>query len=184
LNVAFKDGYSLFIINQLTNSNLIFCFNLIIMKKLLINLYSCFFLLILFTGCAKKKEPTQGCALSIAPLNLKFNVVDSDGNDLFFSTTAINPTTSLWVFEASDKARKDTLRPAVEGTGTARFFQLNINNTIAKDTLILSIPNNTDKPILYTIKQESNPCPTYVINQVYFNETIVSSDQGKYIFSE
>jgi hypothetical protein len=154
------------------------------MKKLLFNLYACFFLSVILAGCAKKKEPTQGCSLSIPVVNLKFNVVDSDGNDLFFSPAATDPITSLWVFEASDKARKDTLRPTVVGTGTARFFQLNINNTVAKDTLILTVPNNTDKSILYTIKQDSNPCPTYVINQVYFNGTIVSSDQGKYIFTE
>lgn len=143
-------------------------------------------LIILLTGCSKENDLIY-CTAEWKPAFAEFNVVDKQtGEDLFFVDKPHYNTSQIVFFKTSDKLQKDTIRPAIEGSGKAGFFKLALTNTVERDTLIMKLPaqgpgQSTDLYI-YTIKKTGGDCPEALLDRSFLNETEIIPENGRLIF--
>lgn len=132
-------------------------------------------------SCAKKSDIITGCTLVIRPVHLNFNVVESStGQDLFFSATPILGLKEVYFFKTKDVNRKDTIRPAIEGTGTGRTFKLQLDNTKLQDTLIMKVGNRPEDKLVSKFKNSEEVCPNPIIDKILVNDLELTANQGKY----
>jgi len=143
------------------------------------------FALLLQLSCSKADEGLN-CTQQIMPYFANFNFKDANsGEDLFFASSPKYKLKELYAFAVKDVARKDTIRPEVVGTGTERYFKIQLNNTVAKDTLLIKIGVLPDDKFIYTIKKDSKEvCPTYILDKAYFNEVEVIPNQNRLVFKK
>jgi len=139
-------------------------------------------------GCTKSSNQGEQvfCPAVVLPVYVNFNVVDGNmGNDLFFSADhPQRPTSQLCFFETKDKLFKDTIRPQVIGTGTARHFMVQINGVKAKDTLIMKFDSPEKLPIdvlSLETKMSKESCPQLVLDKAFWNNTEVIKTNNKLI---
>jgi len=131
-------------------------------------------------GCTKSSTQDEQvfCPAVVLPVYVNFNVIDANmGNDLFFSADhPQRPTSQLCFFKTKDKLFKDTIRPQVIGTGTARHFMVQINGAKAKDTLIMKFDSPEKLPIdvlSLETKMSKERCPQLVLDKAFWNNTEV-----------
>jgi len=67
----------------------------------------------------------MGCTFEIKPVFLGFSVISSEsGRDLFFSSVPAYEINDIYFFKSIDIAKKDTIRPFIEGYETERIFRI------------------------------------------------------------
>jgi len=144
-------------------------------------------LLAALIACTKSSTDEQVfCPAVVLPVYLNFNVTDANtGKDLFFSADQPQrPTSQLCFFKTKDKLFKDTIRPQVIGTGTARHFMVQMSAK-AKDTLIMKFDSPEKLPIdvlSVETKMSKESCPQLVLDKVFWNNTEVVKTNGKLTF--
>jgi hypothetical protein len=141
---------------------------------------------ILLSGCSKSdSEDTRlACTNQIQSAYMNFNVVEAGtGQDLFFSNDPQYSTSQVGFFKIKDKLFKDTIKPEIIGSGTARYFKISIENVKPKDTLVMTLPlSRRDFPadmITYTIKKTVGRCPEYVLDKAEFNKAEIMQIDGR-----
>ncbi|WP_316743323.1 hypothetical protein [Pedobacter antarcticus] len=147
-----------------------------------------FILVVFFAGCSKENDLVY-CTAEWKPAFAEFNVVDKQtGEDLFFVDTPRYNTSQIVFFKTSDKLQKDTIRPAIEGSGKTGFFKLALINTVERDTLIMKLPakgpaQSTDLYI-YTIKKTGGDCPQSLLDRSFINGIEITPENGRLIFKK
>lgn len=137
----------------------------------------------LLFSCSKNGKDSVNCTLQLNPIKINFNVLDKTTNeDLYFSSNPRFQTKDLYLFNKKDVARKDTIRPAITGSGTTRSFQYIVDYSSLQDTLILRTDDLSDNTLIYTIQKTNGDCPNYKLINVIFNGSIITPMQDKYIF--
>lgn len=133
-----------------------------------------------FLGCSKSNDEKIGCTFQITPVFLNFNVIGTaSGKDLFFSTDPTYQIKDIYFFKVKDTAKKDTIRPSVEGTGTGRTFKISPDNKLLADTLMMHIGETPADKLVVKMKNSDGPCSNPIVGEVILNDVKLNYDQGK-----
>ncbi|AZB25156.1 hypothetical protein [Sphingobacterium multivorum] len=133
-----------------------------------------------FFGCSKSNDEKIGCTFQITPVFLDFNVVGAaSGKDLFFSADPTYQIKDIYFFKVKDTAKKDTIRPSVEGTGTERIFKISPDNKLLADTLMMHIGETPVDKLVVKMKNSDGPCSNPILGEVFLNDVKLNYDQGK-----
>lgn len=117
-------------------------------------IFALFLLATILISCAKKSDVIIGCNNSLPPVYLNFTVIDSStGQDLFFSGSPVFGIKEMYFFKTKDIARKDTIRPTIEGSGASRSFKLSLDNTKLQDTLVMKVGNKPEGKLISKLKK-------------------------------
>jgi hypothetical protein len=137
------------------------------------------------SACLKDtRDDTLVCEIPVTPY-AAFKVVDqSSGEDLFFTATPKYQLKDFYAFTTQDKARHDTIKPKIYGTGTDRLFLIPLDYSKTKDTLIIKVANTPDDQFIYTVKKDLNPCGGSALDQAYFNNDAIVTTDGRYIIKK
>lgn len=152
-------------------------------KLILLSLIGFFSIL----SCRKNNNEIIACTYEMKYPSINFKVVNAQtGEDLFFSNTPKYTTSQICFFKTSDKLRKDTIKPHVNGSGISRFFSMTLNYPAQKDTLILKMPataeNLNEDLFIYTVKNGNDFCLSPILNKGYLNNTELKFNADKLIF--
>jgi len=133
-----------------------------------------------FLGCSKSNDEKIGCTFEIKPVFLNFNVIGAESKkDLFFSADPTYQIKDIYFFKVKDTAKKDTIRPSVEGGGTERTFKISPDNKLLADTLMMHIGETPVDKLVVRFKNSDGPCPNPIIGEVLLNDAKLNYDKGK-----
>ncbi|KPE49091.1 hypothetical protein [Chryseobacterium indologenes] len=139
----------------------------------------------LFLGCSKSNEEKIGCTFEIKPVFLNFNVLGAEsGSDLFFSNTPAYQIKDIYFFKVKDTAKKDTIRPSIEGAGNERSFKISPDNKLLADTLIMHIGENPADKLVVKMKNSEGPYSNPIIGEVFLNDAKLNYDKGRVQFKK
>ncbi|MDR6513693.1 hypothetical protein [Chryseobacterium camelliae] len=134
-------------------------------------------------GCSKSNDEKIGCTFQITPVFLNFNVISTaSGKDLFFSTDPTYQIKDIYFFKVKDTAKKDTIWPSVDGTGTERTFKISPDNKLLADTLMMHIGKTPADKLIVKMKNSDRPCSNPIVGEVLLNDVKLNYDQGKVRF--
>lgn len=136
-----------------------------------------------FPGCSKSNDEKIGCSFQVTPVFLNFNVIGTaSGKDLFFSTDPTYQMKDIYFFKVKDTAKKDTIRPSVEGNGTERTFKISLDNKLLADTLMMHLGETPADKLVMKMKNSDGPCSNPIVGEVLLNDVKLNYEQGKVRF--
>jgi len=148
------------------------------MKPTLITLFSIFMLIV---SCSKENEKKLVCAAFINPISFKFNLIDKDSKaDLFFAENPKYQISDLKIYRTEDVSKKPLVITVNNNQG-AKSFKIDLDNgNVGGNTLVVEIGSTTSDMLKHTVKKSNEICASYIINEVRFNETLITPSNGVY----
>lgn len=146
------------------------------------NLFLALAICFLFFSCNKQGE-NPNCLAVISPLKLKFNIIDRDSQkDIFFAQGAAYQISDLKIYRSTDTKHEQPLRIEVGGEPDKKNFSINLDGNITSGSLEINIGTSIVHKLDYSVSVRNTPCPEYKINEVKFNQAVVTSNTGIYRF--
>jgi hypothetical protein len=140
---------------------------------------------LLFFSCDKKTE-NPNCLAVIAPLKLKFNIINKESQkDLFFAEGPSYQISDLKIYNSTDTKHEHPLKIEVEGEHNKKNFSINLDGDligIKTGSLEFNIGASIKHKVDYSVSMAKNPCPEYKIEEIKFNQTVVTPNAGIYKF--
>ncbi|MGQ7856368.1 hypothetical protein ACUN24_19210 [Pedobacter sp. WC2501] len=147
------------------------------------NLFLTVALCLLLFSCNKKSE-NPNCLAVINPPKLKFNIISQESQkDLFFAESAAYQISDLKIYKYSDTKHEQPLKieVQVEGESGKKNFSINLDGALTNGSLEFNIGSSIKHKLDYSASIIKTPCPEYKINEIKFNQTVVTTNTGIYM---